>query len=91
MVCRHFATGTGAVGALPYSGFHRMRPGLRVRGGFGVVDFNLRNRYRFGGFLMALRLFLPGLRFLLPGGGLPDLRFLLCALQHLSGRGATRT
>lgn len=88
--CSYLAAGAGAVGALPYSGLYRVFPGLRVRGGFGIVDLNFRHCYCLADFLMGLLLLLYGLRLLLPGCRFLDLRFLSVAFQHLTLGGAAR-
>lgn len=78
------------VSALPYLGFQWVRAGLWVRGSPCVIDFNLRDRDSLRVFLTGLLLFLAALAFLRPRGCLLCPRFLLAALQHLSGRGAAR-
>lgn len=78
------------VSALPYLGFQWVRAGLWVRGSPCVIDFNLRDRDSLRVFLTGLLLFLAALAFLRPRGYLLCPRFLLAALQHLSGRGAAR-
>ena len=90
MACRYLAACAGAVGALPDSGLYRVFPGLRICWGFGIVDFNLRNRYSLDGFLMGLLLLLHALRLLLPGCRLLDLRLHFGAFQHLTLGGAAR-
>lgn len=85
-----FVARSAMVGALPYLGFQWARASLWVWGSPCVIDFNLCDRNSLRVFLTGLLLFLAALSLLRPRGCLLCPRFLLAALQHLSGRGAAR-